>query len=259
MRRLRSTGIAACLLVIALAIPLAGCTRSIAGEVRPAANLMPHPLLGEPIKQVLLDDAALSKILKQTFTTKSDLPARFGGAEKLQVAYGLVTPVDCVGVTNLMENSAYQSADVKNVARETWWNAVGPSRVISVTEGVVALPSVGEASALFDKFSQQWNNCNGTTVTIDGGAIAFSDNVTDVRVTNSVLAATLDVDTRLPGTPSNGPRPEARAIGVRANCFVEVDIAFFSSQGPEDQASGDLHTSAVDMAHVMMDKVAQLT
>ncbi|MGO9508612.1 MAG: sensor domain-containing protein [Mycobacterium sp.] len=259
MRSLRRRGITACLLVIALAIPLAGCTRSIAGEVRPAANLKPRPLVGEPIKQVLLDDAGLSKILTQTFTTKSDLPPRFGGPEKLQVAYGMVTPVDCVGVTTLMEKSAYQSADVKNVARETWWNAAGPSRVISVTEGVVALPSVGEASALFDKFSQQWNNCNGTTVTIDAGAIAFSDSVSDVRVANAVLAATLAVDTRLAGAPSNGPRPEARAIGFRANCLVEVDIAFFSTQLPEDQGSGDLNTSAIDIAHLMMDKVTQLT
>jgi hypothetical protein len=83
MRSVRSRGIAACLLVIAL---VTGCTRSVAGEVRPAANLKPRPLLGEPIKQVLLDDAGLSKVLTQTFTTKSDLPPRFGGPEKLQVA-----------------------------------------------------------------------------------------------------------------------------------------------------------------------------
>lgn len=259
MRGFRGSGIAARLLVIALALLLAGCTRSIAGEVGPAANLKPHPLLGEPIKQVLLDDAGLSKILTQTFTTKADLPPRFGGPEKLQSAYGMVAPVDCVGVTTLLEKSAYQSADVKNVARETWWNAVGPSRVISVTEGVVALPSVGDASVLFDKFSEQWNNCNGTTVTIDGGAISFSDSISDVRVANAVLAATLAVDTRFAGAPSNGQRPEARAIGVRANCLVEVDIAFFSTELPADQGSGDLNTSAIDIAHVMMDKVTQLT
>jgi PknH-like extracellular domain len=259
MRSLRIRGIAACLLVVALAISLSGCTRSIAGEVRPAANLKPRPLLGEPIKQVLLDDAGLSKILMQTFTTKTDVPPRFGGPEKLPSAYGMVKPVDCVGVTTLMEKSAYQAADVKNVARETWWNAMGPSRVISVTEGVVALPSPDDASALFDTFTKQWNDCNGTTVTIDGGAIAFSDSISDVRVANAVLAATLAVDTRFAGSPSNGPRPEARAIGVRANCLVEVDIAFFSTQLPADQGSGDLNTSAIDMAHVMMDKITQLT
>jgi PknH-like extracellular domain len=256
MRSLRSSGIAACLLVLML---LTGCTRSVEGEAQPAPNLKPRPLVGEPIKQVLLDEAGLSKLLAQTFTTKSDLPPRFGGPEKLQIAYGMATPVDCVGVTTLLEKSAYQSFDVKNVARETWWNAIGPSKVISVTEGVVALPGVGEAFALFDKFEKQWNSCNGTTVTIDGGAISFSDSVNDVRVVNGVLAATIAVDTRLAGAPSNGPRPEARAIGVRANCLVEVDIAFFSTELPDDQGSGNLNTSAIDMAHVMMDKVTQLT
>jgi hypothetical protein len=259
MRRMRIRGVAACLLIVMLAMGLAGCNRSVAGEAQPAGNLKPRPLIGEPIKQVLLDDVALSNALKQTFTTKSDLPARFGGAEKLLSAYGLVTPVDCVGVTNMMEESAYHGADVKNVARETLWNARGPSKVISVSEGVVALPSVGEASALFDKFAQRWDGCNGSTVTIDGGAISFSDSISDVRDNNSVLAATVTVDTRLAGAPSNGPRPEARAVGVRANCLVEVDIAFFSAQGPDDQGSGDLNTSAGDLAHLMMDKVTQLT
>ncbi|MGZ4514690.1 MAG: sensor domain-containing protein, partial [Mycobacterium sp.] len=73
------------------------------------------------------------------------------------------------------------------------------------------------------------------------------------------LAATLSIDTQLPGIPSSGPRPEARAIGVRGNCLVEVEIAFFGSTSPSNEGSGDVHRSAIDIAHAMMDKVSGLT
>jgi hypothetical protein len=242
------------LLVVMLAT---GCTAAVGGKARPAPGLTPRPLTGQTIKQLLVDDAALSKILKQSFAAKSDLPPRFGGPEKLLQAFGAVSPADCVGVTTMTDKNTYQSANVKNVARATWWNAAGPAKVISVTEGVVALPTAAEAAALFQKFSQQWDKCDGTTVTIQGGRISFSDKVTDVRVADSVLAATVFVETRLDGS-SSVPRPEARAIGIRVNCLVEVEVAFFSTQGPADQGSGDPKTSAIDIARTMMDKVSEL-
>ena len=255
--------VVACLLVVLLS---AGCTSVIAGDPRPATGLKPRPLIGQTIMQVLLDDAVLSKILNQSFTAKSALPSRFGGPETLQQAFGLVSPVDCAGVTTMMEKSAYQSGQVKNVARETWWNAGGPARVISVAEGVVALSTAAEATALFEKFSQQWDRCDGTTVTIERPSIiidragtTLSGKISDVHVANSVLAATVLVDTRLPGSPPSGPRPVARAVGVRGNCLVEVDVAFFGARSPSDQGSGDVTTSAVEIAHAMMDKVSALS
>ncbi len=142
----------------------------------------------------------------------------------------------------------------------------GPAKVISVGEGVVALSSTAGATALFQEFSRQWRDCDGTTVTIgrpsiitDRPAIVFSDTISDVRAADSVLAATLSIDTQLPGIPSSGPRPEARAIGVRGNCLVEVEIAFFGSTSLSDEGSGDVHRSAIDIAHAMMDKVSGLT
>ena len=250
-----------CLVVAALAT---GCT--VAGTARPAPGLKPHPVTGQPVKKVLLDDGELSKLLGQSFETKTELPARFGGPEVLPPAFGAVSPVNCIGVTSMMVKNAYQSGDVKNAARETWWNMRGPAKVISVAEGVVALSNTAGAAALFQEFSRQWRDCDGTTVTIgrpsiitDRPAIVFSDTISDVRVADSVLAATLSIDTQLPGIPSSGPRPEARAIGVRGNCLVEVEIAFFGSTSPSDEGSGDVHRSAIDIAHAMMDKVSGLS
>lgn len=252
--------ILSCLSVVALAT---GCT--VAGTARPAPNLKPHPVTGQPVKKVLLDDAELSKLLGQSFGSKNELPARFGGPEVLPPAFGAVSPANCVGVTSMMVQDAYRSGDVKNAARETWWNQRGPAKVISVAEGVVALSSAAGAATLFGQFAQQWRDCDGTTVTIgrpsiiiDRPSIVLSDTISEVRVSESVLAATLSIDTQLPGLPSSGPRPEARAIGLRGNCLVEVEVAFFNSTRSSDEGSGDVHRSAIDLAHAMMDKVSAL-
>ncbi|WP_102417087.1 sensor domain-containing protein [Mycobacterium sp. 4858] len=251
----------ACLAVVALAT---GCT--VAGTARPAPGLKPHPVTGQAVKKVLLDDGELSKLLGQSFVAKTELPGRFGGPEVLPPAFGAVSPLNCIGVTSMMVKNAYQSGDVKNAARETWWNLRGPAKVISVAEGVVALSSAGGAAALFQQFTQQWRDCDGTTVTIgrssiitDRPAIVFSDNISDVRVTDSVVGATLSIDTQLPGLPSSGPRPEARALGIRGNCLVEVDVAFFGATQPRDEGTGDVHHSAIDIAHALMDKVSALS
>ncbi len=244
----------------------AGCGSVVAGSGRPAPGLKPRPLTGQTVTQVLLNGDALSKLLGQTFIAKSELPPRFGGAEKLQPALGVISPLNCAGVTTMLEESAYGSGPVENVARETWWNFLEPVRVISVAEGVVALPTAAEATALFEKFSQQWASCDGTVVTIERASIivdrpktTFSDTISDVRAGDSVLAATVMVDTQLAGSPPSGPRPEARAIGVRGNCLVEAEVAFFRTQSPSDQGSADVKTSAIDVAHAMMGKVSALS
>ncbi len=243
----------------------AGCTSVIAGAARPTAGLTLRPLTGDGVKSVLLDDAALSKMLDQSFTAKPQLPPRFGGPDTLQHAFGTVSPVACVGVTLMLEKNAYQSGDVGSVARETWWNVRGPAKVISVAEGIAALPTAAAATALFETFVRQWNTCNGTTVTIARPSIIINrppatvaDSISDVRVADSVLAATLSVNSQLASSQPSGSRPVARAIGVRANCLVEVDISFFSIRNPSDRGSGNVNTSAVEVAHAMMDRVSGL-
>ncbi|OBH11584.1 hypothetical protein A5695_18800 [Mycobacterium sp. E1747] len=59
------------LIAVALAT---GCT--VDGTARPAPNLKPHPVIGQPVKKVLLDDAELSKLLGQSFGSKNELPGR---------------------------------------------------------------------------------------------------------------------------------------------------------------------------------------
>ncbi|OBK21769.1 hypothetical protein A5634_09260 [Mycobacterium asiaticum] len=241
------------LLVAAVLLLATGCTNAIDGAAHPAPGLKPNPLLGEVIKQVLLDGTALSSMLNQPFKSDANLPPRFGGPEKLQPGLGDMSPPECAGVTTMTLRSTYENAPVKNLARETWWAAGTSGRVINVAEAVVAMPSVAEAATWFAKFSEQWKKCNGTTVTISGGQFNYSDEISNVRVENSVAAATVYVQA---AGASGGRRPEAHAIGLRANCLIEVEVTFFSVQRASDPGTADLNTSAIDITRTMMDKVS---
>ncbi len=239
-----------------LALLLAtGCTATIAGTARPTPNAAPRPLTGPAIKQALLDGTALSKLLTQPFQGVPAFPV-FGGSENLGDSYGAASPPDCVGVVYMTQKGAYQSADVKNIAGELWRHD-GPSvKVDEVDESVVSLATTADADALFAKFSAQWTACDGKTLTVPSSTFV-QNAITDVRVADSVVAATVSLG---PGAHSIlASIPEARAIGVRGNCLVEVEVTFFAVTYPSDQGSADINTSAIDIAHAMMDKIGALS
>ncbi|OBG28016.1 sensor domain-containing protein [Mycobacterium sp. 852002-51057_SCH5723018] len=243
--------VASLTLVVALA---AGCGGVVEGTAKPAPNLKPRPLAGQTVRQVLLDGAALSRMLNQPFVSRK--PGDFGGAEKL---YTSLPPGDCLGVTAMLQKSVYQDADVRDLASESWWNNGEPAQVISVIEGVVALPSAAQAQALFAKFAQQWDRCSGMTTTEQSGPISTTNAISDVRVANSTVAATNTATSVLPNMPALRPTPQARAIGVQLNCLIEVQVVFFGERRSSDPGSADVNTSAVDVAHAMMDKVNALS
>lgn len=250
----------ALLLVAALA---AGCGTVVGGTARPAPNLKPRPLSGATVKQVLLDGATLSRMLSQPFVARN--PPEFGGPETLYHKDETVSPAGCLGVTAMLQKSVYlsgpQPADVKDVASESWWNNGEPAQVLTVIEGVVTLPSAAQAAALFAQFSQQWQQCAGTTMTEQTGPISTTNSISDVRVadaSNTIVAATNTATSTLPNMPPLRPTPQARALGVQSNCLVEVEVVFFGERRQSDPGSGSVDTSAVDIAHAMMDRVNAL-
>jgi hypothetical protein len=245
------------MLVAALA---AGCGGVVDGTAKPAPNLKPRPLSGDTVRRVLLDGDALSRMLSQPFATRKAV--EFGGPDALSQKDETVSPANCLGVTAMLQKSVYQSAEVKDVASQSWWNNGDPAQVISVIEGVVALPSAAQAQALFAQFSQQWQQCNGTTTTEQNGPISTTIVISDVRVpdaSKTIVAATNTATSVLPNMPPLRPTPQARAIGVRLNCLVEVEVVFFGDRRPSDPGSGNLDTSGVDVARAMMDKVSALS
>jgi len=242
--------------LVIVAASAVGCGGVVNGTAKPAPHLKPRPLTGQAVTQVPLDDIALSRMLGQPFVARQ--PPEFGGPDKLIQPDNQDSPDDCRGVTMMLQKSVYESAGVKDVAYESWWNNGDPAQVISVMEGVVALPTAAQADALFAKFSKQWQHCNGKTNTDQTGPISTTNAISDIRVANNVVAATNTATAVLPNMPPLLPTPQARALGVRLNCLVEVEVVFFGDRRPSDPGSANLDTSGADIAHAMMDNVSSL-
>lgn len=243
-----------CTLIAALA---AGCSSVVVGTVKPAPNLKPRPLSGRTVEHVLLEGKVLSRMLGQPLVARQ--PAKFGGPDRLDQRDAPAESADCMGVVAMLQKSVYDSADVRNVASVSWWNDGDPAQVISVMEGVVALPSAAQAQALFATFPERWQRCAGQTTTEEAGPISTTTVIGDVRTMDSLMAATNTATATLPNMPALQPTPQARAIGVRMNCIVEVEIVFFGDRQPSDPGSADPDTSAVDVAQAMMEKVSALS
>ncbi len=252
MRRLAVA--TACAVVAALAV---GCGSVVDGTMKPAPNLKPRPLSGRAVEHVLLDGKVLSRMLGQPFVARQ--PAKFGGAERLDEREAPAESADCLGVSAMLQKSVYGSADVQDVASVSWWNDGDPAQVISVMQGVVALPSAEQAQALFAKFPQQWQRCGGRTTTEETGPISTTTVIGEVQALDSVVAVTNTATATLPNMPALQPTPQARAIGVRLNCIVEVEMVFFGDRQPTDPGSADPDSSAVDVARAMMEKVSHLS
>jgi hypothetical protein len=243
--------------VLSVGLLAAGCTVAVDGKARPAPNMTMRPLTGQTVRQVLLNDTALSKLLQQPFRADPHFPQRFGGPDQLPDD-APASPVDCLGVAMMLQRVVYQAAKVKHVAVGSWLHAAKSVKVISVREGVVSLPTAADARALFAEFSQQWRRCDGTTLPLPGSTLRLTAKIADVRDANSVLAATLSMQLTLSGSEPASV-PEGRAVGLRGNCLVEVEVDFFNTLNPSHQGTGDINTTPADIAHAMMDKISALS
>jgi hypothetical protein len=242
--------------VLSVGLLAAGCTVAVDGKARPAPNLTIRPLTGQTVRQVPLDDTALAKLLQQPFRADPHFPRRFGGPDQLPDD-APASSVDCLGVALMLQRVVYQAAKVTHVAVESWLHAAKSVKVISVREGVVSLPAAADAQALFAEFTQRWRECDNTTLPLPGSTLRLTAKISDVRSADSVLAATLSMQLTLPGA-NPAAVPEGRAIGVRGNCVVEVEVDFFNTLNPH-QGTGDINTTPADIAHAMMDKISALS
>jgi hypothetical protein len=254
--RLVRPGLARAIALLSIGLLAVGCTATVDGSARPAPHLKPRSITGQTIGRVLLGGSALSRILNQSFRIDSRFPARFGGPEALQ-ADASASPVDCLGVAVMLQQSVYQSTNVKHVAAQAWRRTAKAEEVTNVKEGVVSLPTAADADALFAKFSQQWQKCDGMTLPLPDSMFRLNDRITNVEVATSVIAATVSVQWA-PSRPDSASIPAGRVIGVRGNCLIEVEVDFFHSSDPSHQQSGTVNTRAVDVAQAMLDKIDAL-
>ncbi|ORB37273.1 sensor domain-containing protein [Mycobacterium persicum] len=249
----RWCSMAAGLLAVVLS---SGCTATTGGKAGPAPDMATHALTGPAIKQAMIDGTALAMLLNQPFQTAPKYP-EFGGSETLGSAWESALPADCLGVVHMMQQGPYRFAPVQNTASEMWSHNGASVKVDDVYEGIAALPTAADANGLFAKFAAQWKKCDDTTLTMPTSTVYGQAAISEVRVVDSVVAATISL--------GSGPHsilttiPQARALGVRGNCLVEVTVSFVPTAYPSDEGTGNLATSAVDIAHAMMDKVTALS
>jgi hypothetical protein len=245
--------------LLVISMSAAGCAVAVGGTAQPAANLTSRPLTGQAVNRVLLGGGSLSRILKQPLKVDSRFPPRFGGPGVL-LHSGSASPEDCLGVASMLQQGVYPSY-VKDVAVETWRHAAVSAGVTSVKEGVVSLPTAADANALFAKFSQQWQKCDGTTLPLPGKLFRLDGEITNVQVATSVLAATVSIGWTFSGSDS-ASIPAGRAIAVRNNCLIEVEVDFFDASKRSNRGSGDsdaaFNATAIEVARAMTYKVGAL-
>lgn len=213
---------------------------------------------GENIKQVLLDGSELTTLLDQPLTTLS-ASATSDGPEAME---DTSSPGECAGVIAVAPKSVYKSAGVRGYTQQTWTDA-DPNRATSrqapvmfVKQAAIALPSAADARALFARFAEQWQRCDGQPVNTaspesepSAQQSSTAMHITDVRVITDVLAASVVVD-------SSPKAPDTRALGVQGSCIVEVLIAFDGAHGGD--TADDPQTSSIRAVQAMRDKIRRM-
>lgn len=243
MRASRSTvaAVSACAL-------LAGCSVTVDGTATTSAGADP-PVASRSLTEVLPTGEELS-------TTLSIGPDGFmgqlveGGTDTLLRGVGdsEASPADCVSATYRLQNITYAASPVRSVASRSWTGGDLGGPAFSGFFGVVKLATAGDAEEFFATVAAKWRQCNGKTMVLDrpGRGSDGSSAINSVQIDGRVVSAVV--------THAGGPKSVSiqRALGVAADCIVDVEVTDF---GP-DGGNGDAD-DAVDVANLMLDKIGR--
>lgn len=234
---------------------LAGCTAVTDGTAAPGEGLPLRPLTGSQLEDALPTDEQIADLLDDRLAPDPDGHALSGGVSDM--ADGLsseaqASPHECVAATSPLQRSMYQDTDLTDFTSFEWRLPDSEDGdVLGTTTGVAAFPSAATANDVFEMFTEQWEACDGIVVEVptDDGDY-FTDEIANVVLENSVVSA--DIRTAKPSASISWPR--LRAIGVRANCLVEVDVSFLGG----DRPPAGMSNVAIELAHFMMDRIAEI-
>jgi len=250
-------GVARAVALFSIGLLATACSVVTDGKAQAPPDSGPQSITGQTIRQVLLGEETLSRILRQPFIIDRRLRPRFGGAEALH-GLGSASPADCLGVARMLHRSVYPSNKVNDVAVENWRHAVKSSTLTQVKEGVVTLPTAADANALFSRFAQQWQRCDGEALVLPDPMLRLKATITNVQIAPSVMAGTVSI-AFASSSPDAVSTAAGRAIGVRGNCIVEVEVDFFNASSRPLQGTGVTNATAVDIARFMMDRASALS
>ncbi|BBX08752.1 sensor domain-containing protein [Mycolicibacterium aichiense] len=224
---------------------LAGCTSTVDGS----AARQDQTVVLRDLSEVLPTGAEVSRAAGNPLSD-SESPT-VGGIDALPNGIrdnAAANPIECLGPATPFMRVVYEVGDVRRAAWQEFSNFGGGQTVSSVDAGVVQFASDTEAQRMFGAFVSQWKACEGATVrsALPGpGGAEMRQKVTDVRVDGPMLSATV-VNSDNQG---DATFPTERAIGLAADCVVDVDAAVTGGQ----RRSADRASS---LAATMLDKVA---
>ena len=153
--------------------------------------------------------------------------------------------LDCLGAATPLMRVVYERGEVNAAAMLDFARFGAGVAVSNVHTGVVRFASDAEAARMFAAFVGQWRSCDQTAVTAHLTPTAeLSWTVTDVRVDGGILSATVV------STESGGRSvfPAEHAIGVVADCIVDVDVAVTGTARPGTRAADLVRAMLADIS-----------
>ncbi|OBF76553.1 hypothetical protein A5750_08600 [Mycobacterium sp. 852002-51613_SCH5001154] len=222
-----------------------GCVTTVNGTPTRAGHLGGATL---PLEQVLPDGPEVNAAVGNELPPHR--PAQVGDIDLL--ANGIrdsdgAAPIQCLGVAAPAMRIVYEPGRVRAAATQDYWNYDSGVAVPGATAAAIKLASTADAQRLFTSFVEQWQRCDGTTVTMythDSSNTGLYLKATDTRVDGPVLSATV-IAWDNHHTP---PCPDERAVGVKGEVIADVKVA----DGPRVQAG----RRAIDLVEVMLRKVS---
>jgi len=159
-----------------------------------------------------------------------------------------VDPIECLGAITPLMRWVYEKGDVRGVAWQDFARFGEGQTVSSADTGVVRFASDAEATRMFSQFVTRWRSCEGGRVGINTGGGDLGLSVTDVTVAGSILSATI-----LSGETDTDPGfPTEHAVGLSADCIVDVDVAVTAPEPAQRIAT----TRAVGLVRTMLDNLS---
>jgi PknH-like extracellular domain len=232
----------ATIVVVSACVLLGGCAAAPTDDrpvvrIAEAAKPSPHRALGQvlPTADELAVVVGAGGMMGQLVE---------GGPDMLLAGVGVseATPAECVSPTYRLQRVVYGPGPVQAVASQSWAGGALDQAPITGFFGVVQFATPDDAQAFFAASADKWHRCNGQKLVLhqsEHGAQGAS-KITDVNVDSSTVSAVVI---------SDGGSTAQRALGVAADCIVDVEIS--GSAAGDDGAR-----AAVDVANLMVRKIS---
>jgi hypothetical protein len=230
-------------LAVTVCLVASGCTTMVGGTAVDA-DAPDAPVMSAPLDQVLPTAAEMGKALGSGLNGFMGQLVEGGADMLLQgVNESDASPVECISATYRLQQATYRTSPVRSVASRSWAGGDFSGPPVSAFFGAVTLATPQDALSFFAAAADKWRRCDGQTMVLHQAGLGGSSTISDVVVGERTVSAVVTQS-----SAGGAPVTVQRAMGVAANCIVDVEIT--DATGPAGAA-----TEAVTVAEVMLGKI----